>query len=148
MREDSKPKVLITDDSNFNAQMLKDILKDDYEIFLATSGIDCLQIANEYDIDLILLDVLMPVMDGYQVCKVLKQDLTTKKIPIIFVTGLDKMADEAYGLEIGAIDYITKPIKPAIVKARVKNHIELKKYRDILECQSRKDSLTTLSNLS
>lgn len=138
--------ILVVDDARLNIQIMTDILSEDYNIFSAGSGQEALDIAMSQSIDLILLDVIMPGMDGYEVCRRLKSDGQTKNIPIIFVSAMTEVKDETKGLEIGAIDYIFKPVNPAIVKIRVKNHLELKKYRDMLEKQSLIDGLTGISN--
>ncbi len=138
--------ILIVDDTRMNIQIMKDILADSYVIFCATSGKEALNIAMSQRIDLILLDVVMPEMNGYEVCRRLKATPNTRNIPIIFVSAMSDVEDETKGLEMGAIDYIFKPVNPAIVKIRVKNHLELKRYRDILEEQSLLDGLTGIAN--
>lgn len=125
---------------------MKDILGNDYDILVSTSGEEALVLAASESIDLILLDVEMPGMDGYEVCRRLKKNPYTKNIPVIFVSAANDVQHETKGLEIGAIDYIIKPSNPAIIKARVKNHLELKKYRDILERISLIDGLTGIAN--
>ncbi len=105
-----------------------------YILRVAINGERALKIANsDNPPDLILLDIVMPDMDGYEVCKRLKANQKTKDIPVIFVSGLTETRDEAKGLELGAVDYMTKPFKPALVRARVKNHLELKLHQDKLE---------------
>jgi putative two-component system response regulator len=127
-------KVLVVDDTPENLHILVGILGDEFDMLVATSGEKALKIvAMVLDIDMILLDIMMPEMDGYQVCASLKSDRKTAGIPVIFVTALASEENEAKGLELGAVDYITKPFNPALVKARVKNHLELKCYRDRLE---------------
>jgi putative two-component system response regulator len=127
-------KVLIVDDTPENIYILTDILNDQYDVSVATTGEKALKIVSMVpDIDLILLDIMMPELDGYEVCAKLKADPDTAKIPVIFVTALTEEENEAKGLELGAVDYITKPFNPALVSARVKNHLELKNYRDKLE---------------
>jgi diguanylate cyclase (GGDEF)-like protein len=138
--------ILIVDDTPENIEILLEALNGDYEVLFATCGQEALDIALEQNPDLILLDVIMPEMDGYETCARLKQDRRTQGIPVIFVTSLDQEEDEARGLGVGAIDYLTKPIRPAIVKARVRNHLELKRYRDFLENLSLTDGLTGISN--
>lgn len=131
-----KRRLLIVDDVAENIQPLVSTLKDDFAIQVATNGNDAINIAmQEPQPDIILLDIMMPDMDGYQVCKILKSDDSTKDIPVIFVTILDESEDEEKGLKLGAVDYITKPINPQLVKARVNNHLELKLYRDHLKHQ-------------
>lgn len=138
--------ILIVDDTRLNIQIMTDILAKDHKIFCATSGKEALEIAMSQRVDLILLDVIMPEMDGYEVCKRLKSDHQTQNIPIIFVSAMTDVEDETKGLEMGAIDYIFKPVRPAILKMRVKNHLELKRYRDILEQRSLFDGLTGIAN--
>ncbi|MBF0121396.1 MAG: response regulator [Desulfobacterales bacterium] len=129
-----KPRILIVDDVPENIRMLIEILKKDYATIPATNGEAALKKAQTEPIpDLILLDILMPDMDGYEVLRRLKVVEGTKNIPVIFITAMNETGDETKGLEIGAIDYITKPISPGIVIARVRNHLTLKKYRDHLE---------------
>jgi len=128
--------VMIVDDTLSNIELLSESLGDDYELIIATSGTDALELIRADKPDLILLDVMMPGMDGYQLCTVLKGDPATRDIPVIFVTAMCQEEDEIKGLELGAIDYVTKPISPHIVRARVKNHLELKRYRDLLETLS------------
>ncbi len=138
--------ILIVDDARFNIQIIKDILAGTYHLLTASSGQEALDIAISQSVDLILIDIIMPGMDGYEVCQRLKNDPHTKNIPVIFITAMTEVKDETKGLEMGAIDYIFKPVNPAIVKVRVKNHLELKRYRDILEQQSLLDGLTGIAN--
>jgi diguanylate cyclase (GGDEF)-like protein len=138
--------ILIVDDDVANIEVLNAILEDDYEICFATSGEEAIKIALADLPDLILLDVLMPGIDGYEVCRRLKADALVADIPIIFVTGLGDQEAEARGLLLGAIDYVTKPISPVIVRVRVSNHLELKRVRDELAELTVTDALTGLSN--
>nr|MBF0220735.1 response regulator [Desulfobulbaceae bacterium] len=132
--ESSLPTILIVDDVPANIQFLAVQLKSRYQIKIATSGEKGLHIAESKNPpDLILLDIMMPEMDGYEVCKRLKGNPKTKNIPVFFVTAMGEVEDETKGLELGAVDYITKPVTPAIINARIKAHLELKKYRDHLE---------------
>ncbi len=132
--EISKPTVLVVDDMTTNLVILSDLLKNDYNVLVANSGQKAIEITNASNkIDIILLDIIMPEMDGYQVCKHLKLNFRTKDIPIIFVTAKDSDEDEAFGLDLGAIDYITKPYNETIVKLRIKNHLELKLKNDMFE---------------
>lgn len=129
-----KNKVLIVDDTTENIQVLMETLKDVYAIVAAKNGEKALQLAQTSPTpDIILLDIMMPGMDGYEVCEKLKADVRTKDIPVIFITALAEEEDEAKGLGLGAVDYITKPFRPGLVKARVHNQIELKRHRDQLE---------------
>ncbi len=135
MYREIKPQtVLIVDDEPANISLLNEVLKTDYRIMVAKDGKRALLVAQSNPPpDLILLDIVMPELDGYEVLKRLKADEDTKKIPIIFVTSKNKDEDETKGLEMGAVDYIHKPFNPAVVKARVKAHLELKQNRDFLE---------------
>jgi diguanylate cyclase (GGDEF)-like protein len=143
----NKAVILIVDDVPTNVQALALLLKEDYIIKVATGGMRALELANQEPIpDLILLDVQMPDMDGYDVLQLLKEKSDTAKIPIIFVTGKDSIEDEEHGLQLGAVDYITKPIRPSIVKARVKTHITLKQQHDQLVGMATHDQLTGLYN--
>lgn len=143
---DHHAKLLIVDDEPLNIEMLGEILGDDYDIVFATNGEDALRLSSSEQPDLILLDVVMPGMDGHAVCRRLKGDAHTHDIPVIFVTALSNEGDETCGLDLGAIDYITKPVRAQIVRARVRNHIELKRSQDLLKSLSRRDGLTGLAN--
>jgi serine phosphatase RsbU (regulator of sigma subunit)/anti-sigma regulatory factor (Ser/Thr protein kinase) len=126
-REDKKT-ILVVDDTPVNISLLSNILSTDYRVKAATSGEKAIEIAqNKPQPDLILLDIVMPGMSGYDVCEQLKQDSATATIPVIFVTAKTTTKDEQHGLELGAVDYITKPISPAIVKARVQTQLTLQK---------------------
>jgi diguanylate cyclase (GGDEF)-like protein len=138
--------ILIVDDEVANIEILNAALEDDYEICFATSGEEAIRIALTTLPDLILLDVLMPGMDGYEVCRRLKEDPLIADVPIIFTTGLGSQEAEVRGLSLGAIDYVTKPISPVIVRARVRNHLELKRMRDKLAELAVTDALTGLGN--
>lgn len=142
----SKATILIVDDEISNIEIMNAVLEDDYEICFATSGQQALDIARTVQPDLILLDVLMPGIDGFEVCRQIKADIMLVDIPIIFTTGLGDTEDEMRGLSLGAIDYVTKPIQPAILRARVGNHVELKRLRDQLAEMAVTDALTGLSN--
>ncbi len=126
-----KPGVLIVDDQPVNIRSLIKLLKDDYRILVAVNGPKALEIAADKNPpDLILLDVTMPEMDGFEVCRRLKTSSRTTGIPVIFVTARDAPEDEEKGLRLGAVDYISKPFQPAVVRARVRNHIERKKAEE------------------
>jgi len=147
MELEKKPVILIVDDVATNVQALAVILKDDYTIKVATNGDKALKLSVQDPMpDLILLDIQMPGMSGFDVCKILKNQELTKSIPIIFVTGNVSDGSEELGLELGAVDYITKPIRVPIVKARVKTHIALKLFNDKLFSLAMRDSLTSLYN--
>jgi len=148
MREEEYiPTVLIVDDMAANIAILSDLLQSSYKIKIAKNGQRALEIAKSKEKpDLILLDIEMPQMSGYDVCKILKSSSETRNIPIIFVTAKNDTMDEEYGLNLGAIDYIKKPFHPAIIKIRVKNHMDLKLKSNKLEEISMCDSLTGVSN--
>ena len=135
--ENSKPTVLIVDDTPENIDVLTEILNKDYKVKAVRRGEGALKIAQSNNPpDLILLDIMMPEMDGFEVCRVLKLNDLTKKIPIIFITSKSEIDDETKGFELGAVDYITKPIKPQVVTARVNTHIKLKQTEAKLENQN------------
>ena len=145
--EFKKPTILVVDDMTTTLLLLHDLLKDTYEVKIAKSGTKALEILNSTnDIDLVLLDVEMPDINGYEVCKIIKNNETIKNIPIIFITGRTSQEDEEYGLNLGAIDYITKPFNKAIVKLRIKNYLNLKIKNDMLEKLSMYDGLTNIRN--
>lgn len=141
-----KHRILIVDDAATNIEILNEVLGAEYDSLFAMDGATALRLAVEEEPDLILLDVVMPGLDGHEVCMRLKADARTKGIPVIFISGLSDESDEAKGLEIGAIDYITKPFSPPIVRARVRNHLQLKRYQDMLERLSVLDGLTGIAN--
>lgn len=120
-----KPKLLLVDDEPVNLRVLKQLLAQDYTLYFAKSGDEALRLAEKQRPDLLLLDVMMPGMTGFEVCKALKTTAELSTIPVIFVTALNDATDEAEGFAVGGVDYITKPISPAVVKARVKNHLSL-----------------------
>jgi serine phosphatase RsbU (regulator of sigma subunit) len=133
---DQKKTILLVDDAPANIQVANSILKDIYKVRIATSGAKALEIANAMPPpDLVLLDVMMPEMDGYEVCTRLKESSQTRDIPIIFLTGQTEIEDETRGFEVGAVDYIHKPFSPAIVKARVQTHLVLRGIREQLALQ-------------
>ncbi|MBR9786660.1 MAG: two-component system response regulator [Vibrionaceae bacterium] len=129
----SKPTVLVIDDIPENLTLMYQLLKEDYKVKGANSGERGLALAETANPDLILLDIMMPEIDGYQVCQRLKSNPATSDIPIIFLTAKAERVDEQKGLKLGAVDYITKPITPEIVKARVKTHVSLKVASDTLK---------------
>jgi sigma-B regulation protein RsbU (phosphoserine phosphatase) len=133
---DQKKTILLVDDAPANIQVVNSILKDIYKIRIATNGAKALELANATPPpDLILLDVMMPEMDGYEVCTRLKRDSQTRDIPVIFLTGQTEIEDETKGFEVGAVDYIHKPFSPAVVKARVQTHLVLRGIREQLALQ-------------
>jgi phosphoserine phosphatase RsbU/P len=128
--------LLLVDDAPANIQIANSILKDSYKIRIATNGAKALELASVTPLpDLILLDVMMPEMDGYEVCTRLKISAETRDIPVIFLTGQTEIEDETKGFEVGAVDYIHKPLSPAIVKARVQTHLVLRGIRKQLALQ-------------
>ena len=132
-----KPTILVVDDTPDNLALMSGLLKGDYKVKVANSGERALKIAqSDTPPDLILLDITMDGMDGYEVCQRLKLDPKTRHIPVIFLTAKTEMEDEKKGLELGAVDYITKPISPPIVMARVKSHLALKNMADFLRDQN------------
>lgn len=139
-------KVLIVDDSIVQAAQLKAILEDEYDVTVAQRAEDGLRWASDGNFSLILLDVVMPGMDGFTLLKKLQEEIITKNIPVILITSLSSVADEQRGLVLGAVDYITKPFEPLIVKARVNTHIKLYHYRRQIEQQSMTDQLTGIAN--
>lgn len=138
--------LLIVDDEKRNRSLLTELLQGDYRIILAKNGEQALERAREHHPDLILLDVLMPDRDGYTVIRELKNDDQTRDIPVIFITALDSAGDEERGLELGAVDYISKPFNPAIVRVRIRNHLQSVQQRRLLEQLAMLDSLTGIPN--
>ena len=134
--KDNKWKVLVVDDEPNNLTLLGQILQDQYQLSFATDGAKALDVAWKVKPDIILLDIMMPEMDGYEVCRRLKDSSVTMDIPVIFVTAKGEIEDESRGFEVGCVDYITKPVSPPIVRARVKTHIALKTARENLEKQN------------
>ena len=129
-----KQTILIVDDEPVNIKILVELLRSDYQIRVANNGETALQIASsENKPDLILLDIMMPGIDGYEVCRLIKNNPVTQDIPIIFLTAKSQVEDEQKGFNLGAVDYIAKPISPPIVLARVVTHLQLKKVRDFLK---------------
>lgn len=129
-----KATVLIVDDTPFNLTLMNGLLGDDYKVKVANDGEKALRIARaESPPDLILLDIVMPGMDGYEVCRKLKSDPATRDIPVIFLTAKSASEDERAGLELGAVDYISKPVVPPVVLARIRTHLALKQAREQLE---------------
>lgn len=125
MAEPIKQKILIVDDVTENIRILIELLKPEYKTLFASNGAKALELAELKSPDIILLDIVMPGMDGYEVCQKLKLNSVTADIPVIFISAMNDVGDEAKGLDVGAVDYITKPFRSAIVKARVRNHLKL-----------------------
>ena len=141
-----KPKLLLVDDQPINIQVMYQAFAGDYQVFMATGGAQALQICHENPPDLVLLDVVMPDMDGFEVCTRLKAEEATRHIPVIFVTAHSDQAQETHGLSLGAVDFIAKPINPAVVRARVKTHLTLKFQSDLLRRLVFLDGLTGVFN--
>lgn len=139
-------KILVIDDERSNIQILYQALSEDYTILAAYNGEDGIRIAKDQEPDLILLDIMLGGVDGYQVCEKLKQESATSGIPIIFVTAQDSTEDELKGLELGAVDYFRKPFSIPLVKMRVSKQMELKRKTDMLEYLSLVDGLTGVAN--
>jgi len=139
-------KILIVDDSIVQASQLKSILEAEYDITIAQTPEEGLSRASNEDYSLILLDVVMPGMDGFTLLKKLQEEIITQSVPVILITSLSDVANEQRGLILGAVDYITKPFNPLIVQARVNTHIKLYNYRRQAERQSMTDQLTGVAN--
>ena len=129
-------KVLIVDDDPINIGVLAGALRDSYEILSAQNGFDAIGLIKEQSPDLVLLDVMMPDMDGFQVCRLLRAEGKFSDTPVIFVTALDSFEDEVQGLELGAVDYITKPVNIKLVRLRIRNQLELRQQRNLIEEQN------------
>ena len=139
-------KILIVDDSRIQAAKLKSILDSEYDITVAQTPEDGLSLASIGNFSLILLDVVMPGMDGFTLLKKLQEEIIGQSVPVILITSLTDEESEQKGLTLGAVDYITKPFRPLIVKARVDTHIKLYNYRKQVELQSRTDQLPGIAN--
>lgn len=133
----TRPSILLVDDAPESLQLLTQLLRaESYEVRPVLTGTQALQAAQNIPPDLILLDIIMPDIDGYEVCRQLKKNPRTKEIPVIFLTGMNQDENEAKGFELGAVDYISKPFNPDIVKARIKTHLQLKIQQDLLKHQA------------
>ena len=130
---DQRPRLLLVDDEPTNLQVLRHVLQADYRLLFATDGARALQVAREQQPQLILLDIMMPGMDGYAVCRALKADPATAGIPVIFVTALNDSQDETAGFDVGGVDYLTKPVSPPVVRARVRTHLSLVRMDELRE---------------
>ncbi len=146
MLEDTKFSILIVDDEKTNLDVLNHILKNEYTIYVAKSGELALKRAVEDQPDLILLDIIMPDMSGYEVLKELKENDSTRNIPVIFITGLASAQDEEKGFLLGAVDYIIKPFNNAIVKSRVRTHLKIVQQMRTIEQMGKMDALTEIPN--
>ncbi len=146
MQPQRQPRLLVVDDQPINIQTLYQTFSEDHQVLMATSGIAALQVCENKLPDLILLDVMMPDMDGYELCRRLKDDARLRDIPVVFVTARNDEAAETLALDVGAVDFISKPINTRIVRARVKTHLALKSQRDLLRSLAYIDGLTSVFN--
>ena len=142
----TKAKILIVDDQVVNIKILHKLLQQDYDVYMATNGLQAIEQCVKIKPDLVLLDIEMPTLNGFEVCEQLKKSPETKNIAVIFVTGHFDENKEVTGFQLGAVDFIHKPINPIITKARVKNQITLKRQSDLLRSFALLDSLTGIAN--
>jgi diguanylate cyclase (GGDEF)-like protein len=140
------PRVLVADDDPTTVLLISSALRGEYEVVVASSGAAALERADAFEFDLFLLDVGLPDFDGFEVCRRLKERPHAAQVPVIFVTAHDQTADEARGFAVGAVDYIAKPIRSALVRARVRTHVDLKRSRDALLRLAMVDGLTGIAN--
>ena len=141
-----RPRLLVVDDQPINIQVMHQIFSSDFQVFMATSGEQALALCKDNPPDLVLLDIVMPGLDGFQVCARLKADEATRNIPVIFVTAHTDAGQETRGLDLGAVDFISKPVNPTVVRARVKTHLTLKFQSDLLRKLVFLDGLTGVFN--
>lgn len=141
-----KSQLLIVDDHPENILLLMETVDEDCAVLVAKNGEKALEQAFRHQPDLILLDVMMPGMDGFEVCSILKADERTKQIPIIFITAMRDADAEEKGLKLGAIDFIRKPINPGVTRVRIRNHLNLQRKTELLEALSLLDGLTEIHN--
>jgi diguanylate cyclase (GGDEF)-like protein len=141
-----RPKLLIADDQPVNIRVLYELFRHECDVFMATTGAQAVQIAQAESPDLILLDVVMDDLDGHEVCRRLKADPLTSDVPVIFITAQDREDDEVQALELGAVDFLSKPINPVITRARVRTHLTLKLQGDLLRANALLDGLTGVAN--
>lgn len=146
MIEDVRPTILLVDDEPINISVLAEFLAQEYRLLFAKTGQDALRIVHEKQPDLVLLDIGLPDISGYDVCRDIKTNQATQNIPVVFSTAKDSAEDEVIGLNLGASDYITKPFNIGLIRARVRNQIRLKKKTDLLEQLANLDGLTELPN--
>ena len=144
--DNKKSSVLIVDDSRLSLMHLSQILQDEYILHTATSGVEAVQVARSEQPDIILLDIVMPQMDGYEALAMLRDTLETKDIPVIFISSLDQGVNEEKGLKLGAVDYISKPYNPAIVKLRISVQLKIVNQMNIINRLSLMDPVTQLPN--
>lgn len=139
----NRPTLLLVDDESSNLAILREILKDDYRLLFAKDGLQAVEIANEHQPDLILCDVMMPNLDGFGTCKRLKQNVRTAGIPLIFVTALADDVNETLGFDVGAVDYIYKPVSPPVLTARVRTHLKLVAAEQLEEANAKLSRVNT-----
>lgn len=139
-------RLLVVDDDPVNRQIVCSIFSEDHAVEAVGSAAEALAICHSWSPDLVLLDVLMPELDGLEACRLLKSDPATQDIPVIFITGQDSPQEETEALGAGAVDFITKPVNPAVVRARVRTHLTLKAQSDLLRAMAFMDGLTGLAN--
>ncbi|WP_083901025.1 diguanylate cyclase domain-containing protein [Azospirillum sp. B4] len=142
----TRPKILVVDDDPLNIRLLHLVLGQQHDVYMATSGEQALALSVEIKPDVILLDVIMPGMDGHEICRRLKANPVTMEIPVIFITAQNNEAEEVRGLELGAVDFIRKPINAVILQARLRTHVTLKRQGDILRTMASVDGLTGVAN--
>lgn len=142
--------ILIVDDVEENILLLSEVVRREWDVLTAQDGETGLQVASGRLPDIILLDVMLPGIDGYEVCRQLKEDARLRDIPVIFITALDELETETRALDLGAVDYITKPFIPSIVRLRVRNHLEMKRQRDLLAQRTAEleEAMATVKQLS
>ncbi|MBI2381236.1 MAG: diguanylate cyclase [Gammaproteobacteria bacterium] len=138
--------ILVVEDCAPNIRLLAEVLQPEYRITFATNGQDALERLREQVPDMVLLDVMLPDMDGYEICRRIKNAPETQDVPVIFLTAMRMEEHETRGLELGAVDYICKPYSPGVVRARVKAHMDLKRHRDALRELALADGLTGIAN--
>ncbi len=143
---EGKPRLLLVDDQVINIQVMHRVFAQDCQVFMATSGAQALKICEEQSPDLVLLDIEMPGMDGFEVCRQLKANELTRHIPVMFVTAHNDAAQETQGLELGAVDFIAKPVNPPVLRARARTQLILKLQADVLRDLVYIDGLTTIFN--
>ena len=146
LASDERPRILVVDDQPTNIQTLYQVLKGEYDVAMATDGSQAIELCQRRPPDLVLLDVVMPGIDGFEVCRRLKTDPATRDVPVIFVTARDSTEDETLGLEVGAVDFIAKPVNPPVVRARVRTHVALKRQAVLLRSMAFNDGLTGVAN--
>lgn len=146
MSTKEKRKILVVDDERSNIDALSYILKPRYTVLVAKDGLTAIEVAKSRSPDLILLDIVMPGMNGFEVLSALKESDETRPIPVIFITGRDSFKDEEKGFALGAVDYVTKPFHNSIVEARVKTHIQMIEYIQMIEHLCMIDALTNIPN--